>query len=773
MPDIPEQALPDEAPQNVYGKDNAQLPEQLVKAIRAAIVEFQGQEKFSRRREVMRDRRNRFYEAGFQHISWNNQQGAYTLASPGATISNSAGQSVQCPTYIDDYNIFFPYLRILTSVLTQNPPGVNFQPIDPSISEDIDKAKAAEDYAHAFDRQNDTPAIQAEIVRMMGLSGRTVSWTRTEEDGQRFGYDVDGKPKSFQRTTIHGTLETKVPITAREFDRNVPYVFIYDDPDIKIAKTDYPDFADKIKAGSDALGESKYERTARLGVLNGTRNQAQTGDSLTHLVSRVNAFLRPAAFTGEMYENLLEQPEEGDVSPEGGVMTVKEKLDQLFPEGVRAVFVGDQYVGSFAESMDDHIEIQFPYQGDGMSRQPFMDSMVVVQDGFNDDMNWCREKFDTGAGSLWVRGTQEEIDAVTSQRAAPNAIRAAKQFGGNGDRPISDGFFKEDDPNLPPTLMEFISLLQNELPQFMLAAPPAIFGAAMDDAGKTASGYAQARSQAMGQLGIIWSRIQRMFARIRYQSALAASVNDAQTGEMTIPGKGGQQNLTVNLDRLKKGNFGCYPDEDGSFPESTQQKRATFGTVVTLAAGSPMVAQMLDNPDNLALAKRMWGLDELVLLPAEARNKQLFEIEILLAQDPIPPSPEELQAAQVQHAADSIIAKGAGQPEAPAPDPTAMLKSSVPVDELDYHQWEFEKCQEWLSSAARRTEDQKGNQAGVLNVKLHALEHRQYLMQMAAQMAAAQQPAEPAPAGKGGPPKKPPAQAGPPAAPAAPAAATI
>jgi hypothetical protein len=166
-----------------YGPNNKDLPEQLVDVVRACIVEFQNQDKFTRRREVLHDRRNRYYERGYQHLNWNNSTGMFTLATPGGTITTQGGQEVQLPSYIDDYNIFHPNARILTSVLTQSLPGVDFQPTDPGISEDIDRASAAEGYTRIYDRMNDVNQIQTEIVRMMLLSGRTVSWSRTEEDG--------------------------------------------------------------------------------------------------------------------------------------------------------------------------------------------------------------------------------------------------------------------------------------------------------------------------------------------------------------------------------------------------------------------------------------------------------------------------------------------------------------------------------------------------------------------------------------------------------------
>jgi hypothetical protein len=59
------------------------------------------------------------------------------------------------------------------------------------------------------------------------------------------------------------------------------------------------------------------------------------------------------------------------------------------------------------------------------------------------------------------------------------------------------------------------------------------------------------------------------------------------------------------------------------------------------------------------------------------------------------------------------------------------MKPSIMPDELDFHQFEFEKCKEWLSSSAARRQLANGNIQGVQNVKLHALEHQKM---MAAQM---------------------------------------
>lgn len=727
----PDQPLPDPSLQTSYdqlpyGQDNRDLPEQIVEVLRSTIREFQGQEKFSRRREVRYDRQRRFYEAGYQYLQWTNT--GFAQLTPGGTVYNSAGGSMQCPSYMDCYNIFLRFFLIIQAVLTQTQPPVRWLPIDPSNPDDVDKAKEAQNYAKLFDLHNDVKDLLGQIVRMFGMSGRTVAWTRTEEDAQRFGFEADGiTPKRFQRTTIHGTLETKVPITCREFDSKTLYTFIYEDPDIKWAKDKWPWKKKEFKAGASALGENTYERFSRLGVLNGTRGQNQVGDSLAHIVSVVHAFLRPAAFTGTEYE----------VPFEGG-STIKDKLTELFPQGCRVVFVGDTYVASYPECMDDHLDIQWPYQGDGMFRQGFMEVMSIVQDNFNDLVNWIREKVDTGAGETYINGTQDDVDAITSQRAAPNAIRPAKQIKAPGE-PLTNSFYKTPDPQIPETLFKLLEFMRGDLPEFLLAALPSLQGGEMSDNG-TASGYAQATANAKGQLAIIWARMQRMFARIRYQSVLAAAEDERASGTVIVPGSDGGETIAVDLDALKKGSFGCYPDEDSGFPETTAQKRLIFKEWMQAAGQSPMAAALLDNPDNVEQAKELNGFADMTFIPAEARTKQLFEIEQLLKTGPIPPDPALVEQMQVAHASQSLAAQTSGAEVAPfTPPPT---EPSVPVEELDFHEYEFAKCQEWLSSKARRDEERKGNAAGVQNVILHALAHREYIQRAITAQAAMQAPAQ-------------------------------
>ena len=733
----------DEVP--TYGERNRDLPEQLKRALTQALKDIGKQEMFDRRREVMRDRRNRYYRRGFQHI-YEQRGGGFAVGVAGETITTENG-SFECSQYIGDYNIYRPTLMVIESVLTQNPPGIDFRPKTQK-TEDLEAADTAETYRLYFDRSNNVKGIQLDICEMMGNSGRTIVWVRTEANKQLWGLNDDGEARQNEVCTVHGTLESRViPITAKSQD-DLLAVILFDDPPVKVAKREYPHIESKIKSSASGICENAYERIARLGVLQGTRRYSQVGEALSHLVTRVNAFLRPANFTGDAYDDPFEEAEEGDVNEDGETMTVREKLDQIFPEGCHAVYLGDTYAESWNESMDDASAIGFPYAGDGMAREAMMDDAIVIQDDFNDSMNAMREATDLGWPRTYINCEDDEFDAIQDQKSEPYAFSPMKARQG---MPLEQNFFREPDLILPQSIVQRLEYLAGPFLQFVLGTPPALFGGGMKEQ-ETANGYAQARAQAMGVKGIPWQSVQWLMARMYYMAALCASKNPDHSEEILVPSK--QEGAkSLKLERLRKGHFGAFPDEDSSFPESTAAKRALLQQLLTIAAQNPDVAlQLLGNPYNWEIFKQVFGFSEMQMQEATSAAKQMREIELLLDQQPLPPSPQEMQAfalqhqqALQQHAVMALQAQAAGQPMPPSPPtpvmadfngtqyPEELLQPSIPVDELDYHQYEGPAGQSWLSSEACWRELNVGrpdttgeivpNTLGVLNVKLHTKAH--------------------------------------------------
>lgn len=719
---------------HIYGENNIELPEELQNALLCLVQEAQRQDLYQRRIEVLRDRRNRFYERGIQHIYEDIRTGMFVQGTPGALVPDPGGDDmIQCGQFLNDYNIFGRAIQIIIAKLTENPVGVDFQPDSADNSADLQASEAAEGYRLLYDRRNDSKDLLTAIVRMMGLSGRTVAWTRTEADEQKWGTDEQGNPRRVQCTNVYGTLESKVPIMAKA-QKDWPYCIITEDPHLYMAKMEYPEFADKIEGqGDDGIADTQFERMARIGALQGSSASFQITDTYNWYVEKKHCWFRPAMFMDKSLDSAYMDDQHAE-DPDG--WTLRDALNEAFPDGCCATFIGNQYVGSRCVSMDDELAVDFPYAGDGMSRQAIMDPAVVIQDDFNDDMNNYHEVKVTGWPSTWINEDVNDIAAVNDQVAAPYCFRAKKTQMAR-DSKMEDQFYREEDPSIPASFMEHTEYLATQLLQFILAIPSAVQGAGMPDQ-KTASGYNAALNQALGQLGVIWGAVQRLMANVYRQAALAAARDDQEQKDIVIPGPKGA--VTVSMASLGKGRFLCHPDVDSGYPESTIQKRGTLTQLMDLAMKSPQIAEALfQSPDNWDFVARTMGIPEITLPEAQSRRKQVAEIELLLQQSPVPPTPEELEAAQIQHAAATMTAHGAGGPPPPPFDPSSLIKSSIQPDELDYHPWEFEECREFLSNWPKvQQQINAGNQAGLLNVKLHAKEH-QAIMRQEAQ---AQQQAE-------------------------------
>jgi hypothetical protein len=761
-----------------YGPNNCYLPEQLQNAIKIAIeTQVGARELYDRRRQVMRVARNKYYRRGFQHIYENRQTGMYVAAVAGEAVAAGGGM-IECPQYVGDYNIVRPTELVIESVLTQNPPGIDFRP-DTQVTEDLEAAKTAEVYREFFDRANDVKGLQLKLVQSFCESGLTLITVNTEANEQLWGLNDDGEPKQNETARVWGALEARVlPLTANCLDE-VDAVILYDDRTVNSLKQEYPHISKKVKSMTSGLGEDAYARIARLGILQGTRRYAQVGDALTHLGVRANAYLRPCCFVDEKFDDAYQlagktddyeadKPEDNE-NEDGKPFTVRDKLNQLFPSGVHAVFVGKTFAEAWDESVDDGVVIGFPYEGDGMAREAIMDDAIVIQDFFNDIMNSLREAQDYGWPRTFIHAEDQEFDAIQDQKSEPYAFSMKKARNG---QPLENDFFREPDLVLPQSLSELSQYLAGPFLQFVLGTPPALFGASMEDQ-KTASGYAQAKNQAMGVKGIPWSSVQWMMARMYYLAALKASKNPDHAEQILVPVKG--QTQILKLERLTKGKFGAYPDEDSSFPETTSAKRDLLQQLLTIAGTNPTIgAQILGDTYNWETIFQTYGFKELQIMEAECAKKQMREIEELLQGQPLPPTPQELQAfeqqqqqAMQQHAAATLIAQQSGQPAPSMPDPPKMidfgpgqdgqdvsypeslLKPSIDVDDLDFHQWEGPAGQDWLSTEACWREINVGrpgpdgeavpNTLGVENVRLHVKLH----LQRAAIMAQAQQASKP------------------------------
>jgi hypothetical protein len=500
-------------------------------------------------------------------------------------------------------------------------------------------------------------------------------------------------PNGQEVITMVGALELKTPPWASE-QREYPYLQWQMETHMARLRAAYPHAAGRIGPPVTPDGSAEYERLARLSQSQGGPF-TQGGDINQNLITYERTWMRPWAFY------LLEDLEK------------REKLLELFPEGCYVAFAGDAYLESRNESMDDHWRVMHALPGDGSStgRPSLGESLVSVQERFNTLTNLQMETYDYGVPPTYVDPEAIDVDATQYQSAEPGAIYPARPRPG---MPLGASFFVPPPARVPPDLVEHAQELMGPIAQFLTGAFPAIFGGSMADQ-KTASGYAMARDQALGRLGLVWRRIREFHADMMMLAVDCFRKNRSTDIEIPLIGAGMEfDSKWIRLADLK-GNILAHPEADEQFPTLWNQKRAVL--LQLMGMSEPSVQQTLAMPENLALVKQLLGLTELQIPGEESRTKQIREIAVLLEGQPV----ERLD---------------------PQKGLVTVLPSLMPDSFADDHKVELETCKQWLNSDAGQAA-KLNNPEGWANVRAHAMLHELYLkQQMAEAGASAQEPAQ-------------------------------
>jgi len=301
--------------------------------------------------------------------------------------------------------------------------------------------------------------------------------------------------------------------------------------------------------------------------------------------------------------------------------------------------------------------------------------------------------------------------------------------------------------------------------QFLTGLFPAIFGGNMEDV-KTASGYALARDQAMGRLGLVWRRTKQFYADVLLLAVDCFRKNRPEDAEIPLLGPDGVLDARSIRTADLKGNICVHPEADETFPRLKSQQRGVLQQL--FAINDPVLQRALTEPANLGYIKNVLGLSEMVIPGEDSRNKQLREIQQLLASAPIvvnlplapnsfpvTPSPHPVIPNEARNPSSSNTTEDVAQskrdsssPSAPRNDgegvsasPSdqqsrvtshqshALVLPSVPVDQLlDDHAVEFEECKRWANSEAGQSA-RMTNPAGFANVRAHAEAHLRAMSQ--------------------------------------------
>ena len=752
-----------------YGANNERLPERLQDALRRIVFQFSTESELTRRQEIRRIKQAHQFWRGLQYLWWSEHDQNWHLPFEQKLLDNTSLDSM--PRYEFVTNIYQAFGLSLVAVLSQDVPRVRFFPSSAQAEEDVAAAKAATEVSQLVERNNRIGNLIVDEAFHLWTDGKVGAYVRYVVDGQRFGFHPESdigerevrigadtyvcpecgdetEPSSGARetrkknaealgqgdrdpgiselvncascgallteedfvaaetitvpagetrlrvpngqevVTIVGGLELKTPPWANEM-HEYPYLQWNMEVHLARLRAAYPHAADRI-GPPVASGAQEYERLARLAQSQGGP-LTEGGDFNINLITFQRTWLRPWAFFA-LDDKVL-----------------RDQLLKLFPDGAYVAFAGDVFCEARNESMDDHWRVLHALPGDGSSGRPALgDALISVQERFNTLSNLQMETYEYGIPPIYADSEVLDFDSLQSQTAEPGSHYPARAKPGQS---LEAGFFQPAPAQIPPDLAEHAANLMGPIAQFLTGAFPALFGGAMSN-NDTASGYAMARDQAMGRIGLVWRRMKFFHADVMLLAVDCFRKNRPNDVEVTLLGAGSAfESQWIRLVDLK-GNLFSYPETDEQYPTLWSQQRAVL--LQLLGTPDQQMQAVLTHPENLALVKRLIGLEELVIPDEESRAKQYREIAQLVGETPV-----------VRRDDGSGI--------------ELTLPSILPDEFADNHAVELESCMRWFSSDAGQVAKVDAP-AGYANVKAHAMFHRDYLRKQQEQAAGAVTP---------------------------------
>src|SRR6266446_2275404 len=131
-------------------------------------------------------------------------------------------------------------------------------------------------------------------------------------------------------------------------------------------------------------------------------------------------------------------------------------------------------------------------------------------------------------------------------------------------QPLAAGFFQPAPAQVPPDMIRHQQDLIGPVAQFLTGLFPAVFGGNMEDV-KTASGYAIARDQAMGRLGLVWRRMKQFYADVLLLAVDCFRKNRPEDAEIPLLGPDGVLDARSIRTADLKGNICVHPEADETF----------------------------------------------------------------------------------------------------------------------------------------------------------------------------------------------------------------
>lgn len=559
-----------------------------------------------RRWQVLENWEARMMDRGFQHLE-GTKEGGWRVAAAGGR-ENSNGIADQDEAGVFATNILSAQGDIAIGALNRGAIKVNFSPRRSKRPEDVAAAAIANEYKWLWQKTNSR--LQSDLTGLGWTDSRVVVWTRTVAD-KRFGLDEDGKPRQIELSTAHGVLESRLPMMADSV-RDCGYLSVFDELDYGIARATYPWMGTKLKPSLGTLGDTEFERMARINTRVGVLGRFSTGITGIREISMGYHWIRPGLFWSD---SVTEQQ--------------REFLLENFEDGLFVVTGGTELCAAWNESPDDHVELGCFTRGFGQNRRALGSSDLPIQKRINLWADLIDQYFRSAIPITLLEDKAFNTEAVAELEATPRRFLPVTLDEGQTMESVVG---QTPSPTPTPGMMELLQWYVGPLIQSIDGATPALFGAG-EGTDNTVGATMIRLNQSLERFGTPWQMANVVMARAAWQAAKCCADNCEGQIIDSVEGHG---DVCIDPEVLRGGEVTCTSETLGAIPESGAQREAKILQILDMANTNAQIASIVATPSNAREIIRALHIEDTITVDeADSEDKQLEEIELLLANEPL------------------------------------------------------------------------------------------------------------------------------------------
>ena len=655
------------------------MPPEQDKLLRDLIVRYE-QEVHSWREVKIREwRRAHLYWEGLNNVWWSDV--AQDWRYPG--IATTAELDRYDLDDDDDrtVNIFEAHGRSIIAALSSTLPGVRFFPQDAKNAKDLLTAQTYTKIADMLGKQNNFPLLMAKALFLLfnedyiafhiynerKFEYGTVYDEITDEFGNLKEYVEE--PKSKTKFDVFGAMHVTIPPFIRK-QSGTPYLILKS----LQHKAEMMDIY-----GKDEETRMRIEGSARYGD-----NENQFIAFNDNIVNEEQSILRQVWLRPWSFFSLGE-----------GMMTEIDQLRKMYPDGVKVTFVNDELVDIEPSDLDDEWVIMSDPLSEYLIGQSLGRNLIPIQDMTNDMNDLTIQTIAHGIPTEYADPEVVDFEALEDRSNVPGSTYPATAPLG---KRLSDSFHTSDKSTLSQEVARFNEYL-NYSGQFVSGDFPSVHGGSLEGGSRTLGEYSQSRQNALQRLSIIYRSGGEVIAKV-YEKGVMNYVDNLRDDELQVDYQDGAFiNIWIRLQELT-GNIGRV-EAVGSdvFPNTPTVVRDLFFALLEMK--SPMLDQLLVEPENLPIVRKALGLVDLHIPGENDRAKQWAEIARLIEEEPIDVGGQFVPSLQIQI-------------------------------EIDNHEIEAQVCLDFLKSGNGQLL-KENNPPGYLNVLTHYLQHKVIVDQNAMQ----------------------------------------